>query len=359
MTRMEATMNDTALIDGRPVDVLPGESILEAAGRAGIKIPTLCYDRRVRPSASCRLCVVKLKGKRLPIASCAHPLEARMEIVTADAELAEWRKTILALALSENPAGECRKCVELGPCELHALARELGAGGGEFSGATSGALWEDRNPFILRDYTKCVYCYRCTRVCNEVEQAHAIAPAARGFETRIATPFDGPLLESPCTFCGQCIQTCPTGALADKKMLGKARAEEVARVRSVCPFCGTGCGINLHVARGEVIGVTPDWQAPANEGSLCVKGQFGTDFIHHPDRLTAPLVRKNGKFIEASWNEAYDLIVEKFTRIKNESGPGAFAFWSSSRGTSESNYLMQKFARAVIGTNNIDNCART
>jgi predicted molibdopterin-dependent oxidoreductase YjgC len=352
-------MSETALIDGHSVSLLPGETILKAAGRAGIKIPTLCYDPRVHPSASCRLCLVKVRRRRLPIASCAHRVEAGMEVITTDPDLESWRRTILRLVLSENPAGECPKCIELGPCELHALARDHGLEDGGMKGATSGKKLDDPNPFILRDYAKCIYCYRCTRVCGEVEQAHAIVPAARGFATRIATPFDGGLLESPCTFCGQCIQTCPTGALMDRKMLGKARVDEVTKVRSVCPFCGTGCGINLHVAGRRVIGVTPDWTAPANEGSLCVKGQFGTDFIHSPDRLTTPLIRRDGKFIEASWEETHDLIVEKFTQIKKESGPDAFAFWSSSRGTSESNYLMQKFARAVIGTNNIDNCART
>lgn len=352
-------MSETAFVDGHSVSLLPGETILKAAGRAGIKIPTLCYDPRLSPSASCRLCLVKIKGRRLPVASCAHELEPGMEVVANHPDLQNWRKNLLALVLSEISGGECVKCAELGPCELHRLAKEYGVRGDDLKGAASGAKFDDPNPFILRDYSKCIYCYRCTRVCGEVEQAHAIVPAARGFATRIATPFDGGLLESPCTFCGQCIQTCPTGALMDKKMLGKARADEVTKVRSVCPFCGTGCGINLHVARGEVIGVTPDWTAPANDGSLCVKGQFGTDFIHSPDRLTTPLIRRDGKLVESSWEEAYDLIVDKFTRIKKESGADAFAFWSSSRGTSESNYLMQKFARAVIGTNNIDNCART
>ena len=145
----------------------------------------------------------------------------------------------------------------------------------------------------------------------------------------------------------------------DKKMLGKSRVGKVTRVRTVCPFCGTGCGINLHVAGEKVIGVSPDWTAPANQGSLCVKGQFGVDFIHSPDRLTNPLIRRNGRLTEASWEQAYGLIVEKFRQIKEESGPDALVFWSSARATSESNYLMQKFARAVIGTNNIDNCART
>jgi formate dehydrogenase alpha subunit len=145
----------------------------------------------------------------------------------------------------------------------------------------------------------------------------------------------------------------------DKKMAGKARAEETTEVRTVCPFCGTGCGINLRIARGKVIGVTPDRTSPVNKTSLCVKGQFGMDFIHSPDRLTMPLIRRNGKLAEASWEEAYDLIARKFAQIKRESGPGAFVFWASAKATSESNYLLQKFARAAIGSNNIDNCART
>lgn len=352
-------MNGTALIDGNRVTLVPGETILKSARRAGLRIPTLCYDPRVHPSASCRLCMVKVKGRHLPLVSCAQKLEPGTEITTHDTELESWRRTILSLVLSENPSEECLKCIELGPCELHTLTRELGVENGYLRGATSGERSHDSNPFIQRDYSKCIYCYRCTKVCGELEQAHAIIPAGRGFKTRIATPFDGGLLDSPCTFCGQCIQTCPTGALMNRKMLGKGKAEEITKVRTVCPFCGTGCGINLHVARGKVIGVTPDWTGPANQGSLCVKGQFGTDFIHSQDRLTTPLVRRNGQLKETSWEEAYDLIVSKFNQIKKESGPEAFAFWSSSRGTSESNYLMQKFARAVIGTNNIDNCART
>ncbi len=352
-------MSNFATIDEQQVAIEPGESILQAAKRVGARIPTLCYDSRVGSSATCRLCIVNVKGRRLPVASCAQQLEAGMEVTTHGSNLEAWRKTVLDLALSENPDEKCVRCVEQGPCELHSLAEELGIQHTSFQGATSGQKCDDSNPFILRDYTKCISCYLCTRVCGELEQAHAIAPGGRGFQTRIATPFDSGLLDSPCTFCGQCIQVCPTGALMDRKMLGKAVAEEVTKVRTICPFCGTGCGINLHVARGKVVGVTPDWSAPANNGSLCIKGQFGVDFIHSPDRLTTPLIRRNGQLTEATWDEAYDLIVSKFNQIKGESGPQAFTFWSSARSTSESNYLMQKFARAVIGTNNIDNCART
>lgn len=352
-------MPNAAFIDSIPVPVEAGQSILEAARASGVRIPTLCFDPRLEASGSCRLCVVKVEGRRLPVAACSQQMEPGMRVIANDGDLHALRKSILRLVLSENSQGECTKCVELGPCELHQLAAEYGVQSGAFPGATSGATPDDGNPFIFRDYTKCIYCYRCTRVCGELEQAHAIVPAGRGFATRIATPFDGALLDRACTFCGQCIQTCPTGALADRKMLGRARAEEVTEVRTICPFCGTGCGVTLRVAHGEVIGVTPDWSSPASEGSLCVKGQFGVDFIHSPDRLTMPLIRRDGRLQPASWEEAYDLIASRFNQIKAESGPDAFALWSSARGTSESNYLMQKLARAVIGTNNIDNCART
>ncbi len=354
-------MTDTARIDGRQVTIEPGESVLAAASRVGISIPTLCHDSRVSDSASCRLCVVKVDGRRLPVASCAQQLEAGMEVTTHDADLDAWRSTVVSLVLSENPEPEeeCTRCIELGPCALHTLAGQVGASPDPFSGTVSGIRPDDSNPFILRDYTRCISCYLCTRVCDEVEQAHAITSIGRGFQTRIATPFDGGLLDSPCTFCGQCIQVCPTGALMDRKMLGKARAGETTSVRSICPFCGTGCGVNLQVAEGKVIGVTPDWSSPASGGALCVKGQIGTDFIHSPDRLTTPLVRRNGELVEATWEEAYNVIVAKYRQILEESGPQAFVFWSSARSTNEGNYLMQKMARAVIGTNNIDNCART
>jgi formate dehydrogenase alpha subunit len=352
-------MNETASIDGRQVDIRPGESILDAAERAGVPVPKLCHDSRVGDSASCRLCVVKVDGRRLPVASCAQQLDPGMEVTTHDDDLDAWRRTVLSLALSELPEEECPKCVEQGPCALHALADDLDVASDRFTGITSGTQSDDANPFILRDYSKCISCYLCTRVCGELEQAHAIAPAGRGFQTRIASPFDTVLLDSRCTFCGQCIQVCPTGVLMDRKMAGKARADEVSEVRTICPFCGVGCGINLRVAGGKVIGVTPDRGSPASEGSLCVKGQFGTDFIHSRDRLTTPLVRRNGDLEPATWDEAYNLIADRFNWIKRESGPDAFALWSSARATNESNYLMQKLARAVIGTNNIDNCART
>ncbi len=352
-------MSETARIDDKTLIIRSGESILEAARRVGIDIPSLCYDHRVEPSASCRLCLVRVNGNSQPLAACTHALKPGAEVITHDDELTRWRKGILRLVLSENPKGDCLKCKEQGPCELHSLAGQYGVYQGYEGHALSGKSTEDSNPFILREYTQCIHCYRCTRVCAELEQANAIAPVGRGFTTTIEASFGSGLLDSPCTFCGQCIQTCPTGALLDRKLVERTPSNKVEKVRTICPYCGTGCGIELHVAEDKVIGVTPDWKAPANNGSLCVKGQFGMDFIHSSDRLSSPLIRRNGKLTEGSWEEALNLIAGRFRKIKDQSGSDAFAFWSSSRSTTESNYLMQKFARAVIGTNNIDNCART
>jgi predicted molibdopterin-dependent oxidoreductase YjgC len=303
---------------------------------------------------------VEIEGRAQPVAACTYPAEDGQSVRTTGERLDTFRRGLLEMVLSEIPAGECRHCAEIGPCELHDLAERHGARSGRFSGATSGKQVDDGNPFIMRDYDKCIYCYRCTRVCNEVEQAHAIVPGGRGFGTRITTLLERGLEEADCTFCGQCINTCPTGALADLPRAGKVRAEQInASVNTVCPYCGTGCTMNLDVAGDRIVGVRPDFASPAARGSLCIKGQFGWEFVHSPDRLTAPMIRRNGTLEPSTWDEAYDHIAARFSAIKREHGPDSMVFWSSARATSEANYLFQKFARAVIGTNNVDNCART
>lgn len=347
-------------IDGRRSTFEPGETLLDAARRAGVEIPTLCYDPRLAPGGSCRLCLVEVEGRAAPVPACAFPAAEGLAVRTESATLSAYRTRLLELTLSELPERDCRHCAEIGPCELHALAARYGATGGRYRGATSGARVDDGNPFILRDYEQCIYCYRCTRVCNELEQAHAIAPAGRGFGTRIATLLERGLVDTTCTFCGQCINTCPTGALGDLPRSGRARATEItASVRTVCPFCGTGCGIQLDVAGNRVVGVRPDFASPVSHGSLCVKGQFGWEFICSPDRLTTPLVRVDGLLRPASWDEALGVVAERLASIRDAHGPDSIVLWSSARATSEANYLFQKFARAVIGTNNVDNCART
>jgi formate dehydrogenase alpha subunit len=353
-------------IDGAAVEFNDGETVLEVARRTGVSIPTLCYDPRLKPAGSCRLCMVELEGRPQLLAACTLPASEGLSVRTDSDRLRDYRRGLLELVLSEQPEGECPYCSEIGSCDLHRLAAEYGLPVGRqgatrsrFRGIGSGARSADENPFIVRSYDWCISCYRCTRICNELQQAHAIVPGGHGFATQITTLFDRGLMDTTCVFCGQCINTCPTGALADRIRSGRAKADEIERsVKTVCPFCGTGCTFYLDVAGGKIVGVRPDFDSPVSRGSLCVKGQFGWEFVHSPDRLTTPLIRENGRFREATWDEAYDLIVERLGSIKEAFGPDSIVLWSSSKATNEANYVMQKMARTAIGTNNIDNCAR-
>ena len=376
--------------NGRVVGFTDGESVLRAARRAGLEVPSLCFDPRLAPYGSCRVCIVKVGGRIG--ASCTTAASEGM-VVTVDDEVAELRRALVELTGSLLPEGPCPKCAiagaglgeRVGECEFHGVARSVGATSiagtqantepkaeARFAGAPGGAVSPDDNPFLGRDYSRCINCYRCVRICDEIEGDNALAARGRGFDATIATWFDRGLEQSSCELCGQCIHTCPTGALSDRKLSSKIAeverkthlpiaASEIVRAESVCPYCGTGCGITLNAARGELLGITPTMDAPASDGALCVKGQYGTDFISSPDRLTTPLIRdaRGGELRAASWDEALARVAEKLSENKRNHGPDAFAGWASARTTSESNYLFMKFARGVIGTNNIDNCQRT
>jgi len=355
----------TLEVDGKTAAILPGDNILQTARRAGAYVPSLCYDERLASYGSCRLCLVKVNGRL--VASCTLKAEHGMRIETADDEIRTLRKGIAEMVLSllpEPAIADCPKCRHEGLCELHQVAREVGAGDGRFTGRAGGAFKEDVNPFLGRNYERCINCYRCVRICDEIEGDNAITAKGRGFGSTIATWMDGALEDSSCEFCGQCIHTCPTGALFDKKMFAKKPADlladEIQHVDTICPYCGTGCGLTLETARGKLLGSLPRFTAPASEGALCVKGQWGVDFIESKERLTTPLIKKSdGTFREATWDEALDLVATKLTQVKNDHGGDAFAGWASARTTSESNYLLMKFVRGVMGTNNIDNCQRT
>lgn len=347
------------LIDGVKCEFTPGETVLNVAKRNWKFIPTLCWDKRLDPMGSCRLCVVQVKGRPLPAASCTLKAEPGMEITTATSDIDFYRKTLLEMVLSEIPDGECPRCRDIGKCELHMLTEHYSVSRKRFVGKQSHVSVDDTNPFLLRDYDRCISCYRCVRICGEIEADFAITAAGRGFETRIATPFDKGLMDSTCTLCGQCIYTCPTGALADKKMRGQGtNGKSIAKTKTICPYCGTGCQIFLHVKEDKIVGVTPDYDGPANEGALCVKGQFGFDFVQSPDRLKTPLISENGRLREATWDEALTKVAAEFTRIKNQYGPNSFYGIASGRAINEADYLLQKFMRTVIGTNNVDNCSR-
>jgi predicted molibdopterin-dependent oxidoreductase YjgC len=352
----------TLEMDGQEVRFTPGQTLYEVSQRARAQVPTLCYDDRLEPFGGCRLCVVEVEGSRNPVASCTTLAAAGMKVRTRTAALERHRKTLLELVASENPAATIDPLRGAASQELAQLRQRYGVTGERFAGAHSGhSRLDDENPLILRDYDQCISCYRCVRVCAEQEGDYAISIRGRGFDTRITTEFDGRLQDSACTFCGQCVQTCPTGALADKKALrAAADPEPVEATRSVCPYCGVGCSVEL-LSKGErLVGIRPARDGGANEGALCVKGQFAFDFVQHEDRLRTPLVRgDDGRLHPASWDEALDRAAEGLARARATGATRSFGIFSCSKATNEMNFLAQKFARQVMGTNNIDSCNRT
>ena len=356
---MTTIMNRVKLqIDGRDVSAKEGATLLEAATDAGIKIPRLCHMEGLTPNAACRLCLVEVKGVRNLVASCSYPLSPNMVVNTNSQRVVKARKLSMELMLSDHPL-DCMTCEKNGSCDLQRYAYELGVSSSRFQGERHAYPLDESNPFFVRDYNKCILCGRCVTACNEAQFVGAIDFAYRGFNAKVAAPYDRSLLESTCVFCGYCVDVCPVGALTEKTRRSQGREWELKKVATTCPYCGVGCAIELNVVDNHIVRVTSPADGIVNQGRLCIKGKFGFEFVHSSDRLTKPLIRRNGELTEASWDEAYDLIASKFSQIKEESGPDAFAFLASGRATNESDYMMQKFARAVIGGNTVDNCART
>ena len=311
-------------IDGVEVAFSEGETVLEVAQRHQKDIPTLCYDPRLEPFGGCRLCIVELEGARNPVASCTTKAASGMVIRTSTDTIEAYRKTLLEMVISENREVDVHPLRGYASGELATLRDKYEINDTSIIGAKSGASKSDDNPFILRDYELCISCYRCVRVCAEQEGDHAINVMNRGFRTQITTEFDGILKDSACTFCGQCIQTCPTGALADKKAL--RAVDEVAdaplnKTRTICPYCGVGCSVDVLTNDEKIVGIHPAMDGPANQGALCVKGQFAYDFVQHPDRLNTPLVRgEDGELHEATWEDALDIAAEGFRKAHDEHG---------------------------------------
>lgn len=352
-------------IDGKTIEVPEGITVLDAARMADIPIPTLCYHEKLTPFGGCRLCLVDIKGIPRPVTSCTTPVSEGMEVLTSTPLIEDLRRTVLELILSDHP-NDCMVCEKAGDCTLQELAYFYGLRENRFEGDRRRYTKRDGNPFIERDLEKCILCGRCVKVCDEVQGVGAIDFGYRGFNSKICTPFEKDL---DCEFCGQCVSVCPTGALTGKQWAFRGRQKDVKEVDTVCTFCGTGCNITLHIRRNEVIRVTSK-EDTWNEGWLCVKGRFGYKFINSPDRLTKPLIRVKDKkdsgreidplsnFREATWEEALNLIATRLKEIKEKNGPDSIGGLSSARCTNEENYLFQKFMRAVIGTNNVDHCAR-
>lgn len=351
----------TIVLDGETVAFERGETLFEIAQRQRRDVPSLCYDDRLDPFGGCRLCVVQLEGARKPVASCTTKAEPGMRVTTRSAALDMHRRVILEMVASENRDLDVDELSGYASQEMSTLLDRYDARSGRFEGARSGTSRpDDGNPFILRDYDNCISCYRCVRVCAEQEGDYAISVMNRGFDTQITTEFGGFLENSSCTFCGQCVQTCPTGALGDIKALrAKDVPDPVEKTRSVCPYCGVGCAVDILSKGDRVVGIQPAMDGPANEGALCVKGQFAFDFVHHPDRLKTPFVRNDhGQLVPASWDEALDKAAAGLLEAVNEHGRHSLYAVASGRAPNEAGYLMQKFVRAGLGTSYIDNCSR-
>ena len=397
---MDRFQTMTSIATEAPIDVngvivpnRPGGRVLAVLRDAGASVPTLCFDDRLEPQGTCRMCLVEVEvnGRKETVASCTAFSEPGMSVQTHTDEIVQYRKTLLEMLLSEiKDPSKIGQTESLGDYEFQAAVREYDAQPDAFNPLDRRKKVADPNPFIKRDYDLCIACFRCTNICNDWEQASAITVTGRGQDSTIFSKFNNLLMESPCTFCGQCVNTCPTGALTNRKLADAViptpmawngdLAEEmlqsvpgpsgdfvplgpgtaVDRTSTICPYCGVGCGINLITQAGDLIGSEPDFSAPS-QGSLCVKGQFGSwDFINSDERLTTPLIKNaQGAFEPASWDSALTLITDKLKHYKDVDGPDSMVFWSSARTTSESNYLAQKFARVALGTNNIDNCSRT
>lgn len=362
-------------IDGHELSFSAGETILTVAQRNGIDIPTLCFMKAASPTGACRICLVEVEGARTLLAACSTPAAPKMVVSTESPRVIGARRINLELLLSSgrhdceslnpgsgtlNSGDPAEPCPSDGECRLQELALRYQVRPGRFLPDPSRHPVEDVNPFIVRDLARCILCGRCVQACNEVQVNNAISYGYRGKASKIVARGDRALRDSDCVFCGECVQACPVGALMAKKDFDSRASVkgETRLVRTTCSYCGVGCQLHLHVKNGKVSRVTGVEESGPNYGSLCVKGRFGYEFIHHEGRLKTPLIRENGSFREASWDEALKLVAERLGKIKKESGPDAIGIFTSARITNEENYLVQKFARAAIGTNNVDHCAR-
>ncbi len=346
-------------LDGRTVTFNEGQTLLEVARENNVKIPSLCYHRKTGPAGRCRLCVVEVEGQRTLVTACTVAAQEGQVVRTETERVREARRMIVNLLLS-NGEHNCLSCEQNGACELQDAAYDLGIEAPAFLISGPEIELDTSSEMVTVDRRKCIVCGRCVAACNNVVVNEVLGMGERSFDSHIMFDIDRPMGQSTCVQCGECVQICPVGALIDKKAVGKGRAKDLEKVNSTCPYCGVGCQVTLHVDRAanRIVRVTGREVEP-NDGMLCVKGRYGFEFPSSENRLTRPMIRKNGELEPVSWDECLDYMADRIGSIVKEHGPDVFSAFGSGRITNENNYAISKFTRAVIKTNNVDHCART
>ena len=353
----EVTLN----IDGVAISVPAGTSVMRAAVQAGVMIPKLCATDSLEPFGSCRLCLVEIEGRRGYPSSCTTPVEAGMKVRTQSAKLADLRRNVMELYISDHPL-DCLTCAANGNCELQTMAGAVGlrevrygmAGANHFTDVKK----DESNPYFTFDSSKCIVCNRCVRACEETQGTFALTISGRGFESRVSAGQSEDFMASECVSCGACVNACPTATLIEKTVIAKGQGEH--DVITTCAYCGVGCGFKAEMQGSEVVRMVPWKDGRANEGHACVKGRFAWGYASHPDRITKPMIRAkiSDPWREVSWEEAIAYAAGEFRRIQDKHGRNSIGALVSSRCTNEEDYLVQKLVRAAFGNNNVDTCAR-
>ena len=357
----DSAQSVSLLIDGQPVCVPAGTSIMRAAGQSGCAIPKLCATDSLEPFGSCRLCLVEVDGRKGYPASCTTPVEAGMVVRTQTPKLAELRRNVMELYISDHPL-DCLTCPTNGNCELQDMAgvvglREVRYG---FKGENhfECSQKDESNPYFSYDPAKCIVCNRCVRACEEIQGTFALTLSGRGFDSRVSPGQSESFMDSECVSCGACVNACPTATLTEKSVIQLGQAER--SVTTTCAYCGVGCSFKAEVKGNQVVRMVPAKDGGANAGHACVKGRFAWGYATHADRITTPMIRPSidAPWQKVSWDEALAYAAGEFKRIQAKYGRSAVGGITSSRCTNEETYLVQKLVRAAFGNNNVDTCAR-
>src|SRR5690349_18950209 len=366
----------TFFIDDREIDIRPGETIFRAARRLDIKLPHLCYLPKpgYRPDGNCRVCMVEIEGERVLAASCIRTPSPGMKVRTQTDRAKTARQMVAELLLTDQPAIEVARDPD---SELWKIVKRQKLEAGRFPKREAAAVpAPDRSHVAMAvNLDACIQCNLCVRACREVQVNDVIGMAGRGHLEKIVFDFDDPMGASTCVACGECVQACPTGALMPSSLVDENGVFTNApdrEVESVCPYCGVGCQLIYKIRNDRIVAVEGK-DGPANHNRLCVKGRFGFDYVHHPDRLTEPMIRKDGvskhdvdidpanpwtHFRKATWEEALDCAAQGLVKIRDRDGRRALAGFGSAKGSNEEAYLFQKLVRTGFGSNNVDHCTR-